>query len=62
MTECCMQGGDPRIGIAKLMQAFAASPSVHLATFETSKTLLEQLAVAVQDNAVPETPTELILR
>ena len=57
-----MQGGDPRIGIAKLMQAFAATPSVKETTSEMSKTLLEQLAVAVQDNTVPETPTELILR
>ncbi len=57
-----MQGGDPRIGIAKLMQAFAASPSVQETTSEMSKTLLEQISVAVQDNTVPETPTELILR
>jgi len=57
-----MQGGNPRIGIAKLMQAFAAAPSVQPTTSEISKTLLEQLAVAVQNNAVPETPTELILR
>ena len=57
-----MQGGNPRIGIAKLMQAFAATPSVQETTSEMSKTLLEQFIVAVQDNAVPETPSELILR
>ena len=57
-----MQGGDPRIGIAKLVQAFAASPSVQETTSEMAKTLLEQISIAVQDNAMPETPTELILR
>ncbi len=57
-----MQGGNPRIGIVKLMQAFAATPSVQETNSEMSKTLLEQLIVAVQDNTVPETPSELILR
>ncbi|KAL0047644.1 hypothetical protein WJX82_008306 [Trebouxia sp. C0006] len=62
-SDCDLRkGGDPRIGIAKLLQAFAASPNVQQTTSEISKTLLEQLAVAVQDNTVPETPTELILR
>ncbi|KAA6424004.1 MAG: hypothetical protein FRX49_05963 [Trebouxia sp. A1-2] len=61
--ECDLrQGDDPRIGIAKLMQAFAASPSIQETTCELSETLLEQLAIDVQNNTAPETPTELILR
>jgi hypothetical protein len=44
------------------MQAFAASPSGQATTSELPKTLDEQLAAAVKDNTVPETPTELILR
>lgn len=57
-----MQGGNPEKGIAKLMQAFAAHPSVQETTSEMSNTLLEQFIVAIQDNAAPETPSELILR
>ena len=44
------------------MQAFAASPSIQETTCELSETLLEQLAIDVQNNTAPETPTELILR
>ena len=57
-----VQGGDPRQGIVKLMQAIIACPSVQDTASEMADTFTEQIRVASRNSSNPSTPQDLILR
>ena len=61
-SQISVQGGDPRRGTVKLMQAVIASPSIQDTASEMADTFAEQLRVASGNSSNPSMPQDLILR
>ena len=57
-----VQGGDPRQGIVKLMQAIIACPSIQDTASEMADTFTEQIGVASGNSSNPSTALDLTLR
>ncbi len=55
-----MQGGDPKMGIAKLMQSFMACPGVQDTASKVAGTCTEQFQILLRQSGGQATPLNLI--